>query len=99
MKLLPFILLISFYCEAQEENWQQACAGAVVSTASYHLLVKKNNNKWKSRAGAVLITFIAALGKEYIDHSSGKSMYNKRDVWATMSGCLSLTLTFPIGRK
>jgi hypothetical protein len=99
MKILPVILLLSFYCEAQEEKWQQVCAGAVVSTASYHLLVKKNNNKWKSRAGAILITFVAALGKEYIDQASGKGVYNKKDVWATMAGCLSLTLTFPLRRK
>ena len=99
MKLFSLILLISFTCEAQHDKWQHVVAGAAISTASYHLLVKKNGNKWKSRAGAVLITFVAAMGKEYYDLVTGKGVYDKRDIWRTMAGCASITFTFKLKKK
>lgn len=99
MKFFSLILLISLTCEAQQDKWQHIVAGTVISTVSYHLLVRQNGNKWKSRAGAVLITFVAAVGKEYYDLVTRKGVYDKRDIWRTMAGCASITFTFKLKKK
>jgi hypothetical protein len=93
-KLLIILLVLTVSVSAQSTYRQHQFFGAAISYYSYHALYKANHNKWKSRIGAVLVTSMAGVAKEYYDLTTRRGMFDKKDIRYTISGSVILVLTF-----
>ena len=99
--ILSFFPLLSFGQNmfSQDDKKAHLMAGAAISATTYHVVLKITDNQNKAIIWSIVSTSIIATGKEVVDLKIRKTGFDKKDIAATMCGCIIVLPLYIFDKK